>query len=546
LGDVLKRQRQYQPALEAFRRAIDLNPSIVQLHLNMAFTHLELRQFTEALHAAQKAVELDPQSVDGWFAMGNAHCFLHQTGASMAAFERVLALNPQYPEALINLGNAYSDQGRISEALDCYRRANEVDSTCLPAVENILSTLHYSPECGLAEIYRAHVAWDEKFARQFREQWQPFDNDRSPERPLRIGLYSNNLGNHPVGYFVRAAFEALDRSQFSLVVYSGRVTDDAECDHFKETASEWCEVAALSDAELATKIRQDHIDILIDLAGRSAGGRPFLLARKPAPLLINWIGYTGTLGLSSVDYILTDRHHIPEGAEEYYVEEVLRLDDGHICFEGPATAPDVSPLPAASRGYVTFGSFNNPGKVNSEVVDVWAEILRHVPESRLVLKYRNFADSSTRGHFEELFAQRGIEAGRLTFEGVTPYSEMLRRYHDIDIALDPFPFTGGMTTCLALWMGCPVITWPRDTFASRQSLSYLLTIGLPELVAAGRTEYVGKAVGLASDLGALANLRRRIRPTMSASPFCDRVRFVRNLERVLRGVWRKWCKDSEA
>ncbi len=545
LGSVLRQQRKFEDALTAYRRAIALNPSLAQPHLNAASTLLDLSQHAEALSAGQRAVELNPQLVEGWFVIGNANRMLHRTGESMTAFERTLALNPQHLGALLNLGNALKDQGRIAEARDCYRRAVEVNPHFIPAHENVLSTLHYAPDCGLPEIYREHSEWDARFARPLREHWQPFENDRTADRPLRIGLYSNNLGNHPVGYFVRAAFEALDQQQFSLVVYSSRVSDDVQRDRFRAAATEWHDVFALSDEQLAQQIRADRIDILIDLAGRLSGGRPLMLALKPAPLLVNWIGYTGTLGLCAVDYILADRHHIPVEAEPFYAERVLRLPDGHMCFEPPADAPDVSPLPALKDGTVTFGSFNNPGKVNGEVVAVWAEIMQRVPGSRLVLKYRNFNDASTRSHFEKLFAQHGVDAARLTFEGVSPFNDMLRRYHDIDIALDPFPFTGGMTTCLALWMGCPVITWPRDTFASRQSLSYLSTIGLPELVATSREDYIERAVKLATNLPQLAELRSRIRPQMAASPFCDKVRFVRNLECVLRDIWRQWCEPTD-
>lgn len=544
LGNVLKQSRQFEEALAAFDRAVAVTPTIAQVHSNRAAVLLELRRNEDAIESAQRAIALNPQMPEAWFVIGNASRMLYRTGDSMTAFERTLSLNPQHLGALINLGNALKDQGRIAEALDYYRRAVAVDPKFFPAHENVLSTLHYDPSSGLPEIYRAHAEWDERFTQPLKAHWLPFENDRSPERRIRIGLYSNNLGNHPVGYFVRAAFEAIDREQFELVVYSSRVTDDAQRDRFRDSASEWHEVARLSDEQLAEKIYDDRIDILIDLAGRLAGGRPVMLALKPAPILINWIGYTGTLGLCAVDYILADRHHIPPEAEPFYAEKVLRLPDGHMCFEPPADAPEVSPLPALDRGFVTFGSFNNPGKVNAEVVAVWAEILQRVPNSRLVLKYRNFDDAATRAHFEKQFASFGVTADRLTFEGVTPFNEMLRRYHDIDIALDPFPFTGGMTTCLALWMGCPVVTWPRDTFASRQSLSYLTTIGLPEFVAIGRNDYIERAVKLANDLPALASLRGRIRPLMAASPFCDRIRFVRNLESVLRGVWRQWCEST--
>lgn len=464
----------------------------------------------------------------------------------MESFERTLQLNPQHVGALTNLGNALKDQGRIPEALEHYRAATALQPEHLPSLENVLSTLHYNPDCDLAELHREHTHWDQRFGIPFRAMWKPFDYVLDPERPLRIGLYSNNLGNHPVGHFVRAAFEELDRDQFEIVVYSSRLTLDAERDRFRSMAREWHEVAMLNDDQLAQRIREDRIDILIDLAGRLAGGRPLLLARKPAPILINWIGYTGSLGLSAVDYIIADQHHIPPEAEPFYSEKVLRLRDGHMCFAPPDEAPEVVPPPVLQRGYITLGSFNNPGKVNAQVVEVWAQMLREIPNSKLLLKYRNFDDVATKAHFESQFQRHGIEPSRLMFEGVSPYREMLARYGDVDIALDPFPFTGGMTTCLALWMGCPVVTWPRDTFASRQSLSYLSVIGLPQLIAQSRDEYVQKVVDLSRDVSELESLRREIRPQMASSPFCDRGRFTRDLETKWRAIWRDWVSTEKS
>ncbi len=545
LGDVLKRQGKHQEAIESFRRAIACNPKLPTVRLNVAMTQMELRQFSEAVTSIQEALELDPKQVEAWFALGNAYRFLYRTGESIAAFERTLELQPDHCSALTNLGNAFKDQGRIEEAFQSYRRANVIQHDHMNSIENVLSTMHYSTECSLREIYEEHVKWDRTFAAPLRDTWRPFENDRSADRRVRVGLYSNNLGNHPVGHFVRAAFEALNREQFNVVVYSSRVTLDAERERFKSLADEWYDIVMLSPQQLSEQIRSDRIDVLIDLSGRLMGGQPLMLASKPAPILINWIGYTGTLGLSAVDYIIADRHHIPPEAEQFYVEQVLRMPDGHMCFAPPEDSPEVAPLPATSCGNVTFGSFNNPAKVNVEVVDVWAEILRQVEGSRLVLKYRNFDDVSTHAHFTRLFADRGIESHRLSLEGVSPFRDMMCRYHDIDIALDPFPFTGGMTTCLALWMGCPVLTWPRDTFASRQTLSYLHTIGFPEWVAGSRAAYVSKAVALATDLKVLADYRTRLRRTMAASPFCDRIRFTRALEQTLRDVWQKWCQPLE-
>jgi len=296
---------------------------------------------------------------------------------------------------------------------------------------------------------------------------------------------------------------------------------------------------------LAEQIRADQIDILFDLAGHTARNRLLVFARKPASIQITWIGYEGTTGLAAMDYILADRCAIPEGVEKYYREKVLRLPEVYVCYAPPADAPAVGPLPALTRGQVTFGSFNNLAKINPQVVAAWAEILRRVPEARLVLKYRGLNDAGTRCRYTELFAAQGIESARLELLAWSAYAEMLAEYQRIDIALDPFPFSGGVTTCEALWMGIPVITWPGETFAGRHSLSHLSNIGLTETIARDLDEYVKLAAALAGDLSRLARIRAGLREQVASSPLCDGERFAANLMSLLRAVWSQWTSRAQ-
>jgi protein O-GlcNAc transferase len=240
-----------------------------------------------------------------------------------------------------------------------------------------------------------------------------------------------------------------------------------------------------------------------------------------------------------MDYLLADRHVVPVGSEGYYRERVLRLPDGYLCYDPPAAAPPVGPLPSLTKGYATFGSFNNPAKITPEVVAVWAEILRRVPTARLMLKYRGLSERSMKGRYLDLFAAHDVPPQRLELLPPSPYAEYLAPYQQVDVALDPFPYSGCATTCEALWMGVPVITYPRETFASRHALSHLSNVGLTELVARDLEEYVERAVGLAGDLPRLAALRAGLRQRMATSPLCDGKRFVANLASVLRDVWEK-------
>jgi predicted O-linked N-acetylglucosamine transferase (SPINDLY family) len=303
----------------------------------------------------------------------------------------------------------------------------------------------------------------------------------------------------------------------------------------------WRDATGLSDQDLADQMRADRIDILFDLAGHTTRNRLLAFARKPAPVQVTWAGYVDTTGLTAMDYILADRFQIPAEAEVHYREKVLRMPDGYVCYEPPDEAPAVSPLPALSRGHVTYGSFNNPAKINRSVVQVWAEILRRAPQSRLILKFMGLNDPAVTRRLSAEFIAERVDAGRLDIRGPSPHAELLEQYQDIDIALDPFPYAGGLTTCEALWMGVPVITCPGETFASRHGLSHLSNVGLTETIARDVDDYVAIALRLADDLPRLAELRSQLRSQTAASPLCDGPRFAANLATLLRGVWRDWC-----
>jgi predicted O-linked N-acetylglucosamine transferase (SPINDLY family) len=307
-------------------------------------------------------------------------------------------------------------------------------------------------------------------------------------------------------------------------------------------ASRWHEVVGVSDDALAAQIRADRIDILFDLAGHTADHRLLVFTRRPAPIQITWMGYVGTTGVKEMDYLLADRFHVPPAAEVHYCEQILRMPHGYVCYDPPPIAPSVGPLPALGRGFVTFGSFNNAAKLTSEVLALWAEIVRRVPRSRLLLASPALGGATARERIGSAFEAAGGDRERLELRGGLAWPDLLAAYNTVDVALDPFPYSGGITTCEALWMGVPVVTCPGETFASRHSLSHLSNVGLTETVAGDRREYGDAAVRLAGDLPHLASIRAGLRDRMAASPLCDGDRFARDLLSILRDVWRQWCR----
>jgi predicted O-linked N-acetylglucosamine transferase (SPINDLY family) len=292
-------------------------------------------------------------------------------------------------------------------------------------------------------------------------------------------------------------------------------------------------------------VRQDQIDILIDLSGHTARNRLFIFALRPAPLQISWLGYFGTTGLAAMDYILMDAVCVPMGFERWYSESVLRLPHLRFCYDGPEVAFSADP-PSSRKGSITFGSFNNIAKIGTEVISLWAEILLATPNARLVLKWKSLDAASSQQRIREAFAACGIATDRLEFRGASAHQELLEEYADIDIALDPFPFGGGLTSCEALWMGVPVITLPGETPASRQTLGFLRLLGLEDLAATSLQDYVARAIGLATDSPRLATLRQSLRSLMAASPLCDGPLFTDGLEQAFLEIWQRYNRGEPA
>ena len=578
LGNVLRDQGKLDEAAECYRRALRLKPDLAEGHSNLGNAYRDVGKLDEAAACYQRALQLKPDYAEAHNNLGNvlrdqgkldeaaqchrralrlkpdlaeAHSNLGNVlrnqgklGEAAQCHRRALQLKPDYAEAHSNLGNVLRDEGRLDEALTSHRRALQLNPDLVEAHSNLLMIHQYRAGATLSELAAAHAEYGRLHAEPLRTSWAPHANDRDPLRRLRLGFVSGDFGRHPVGFFLIQALENLDQGQCEAVCYCNRVIKDDLASRFQGAATEWWDIAYLSDQALAEKIRADRIDILFDLAGHTANNRLLVFARRPAPVQITWIGYEGTTGLRAIDYLLADRYTIPPGQEPWYQERILRLPDSYVCYDPPVTAPAVAPLPALRHGFVRFGSFNNPAKVTPQVVAAWAKILSRVPGSRVLLKYRGLDDERVCRRYLDLFTACGIDPSRVEFAPPSTHADYLATYGEVDIALDPFPFGGGITTCNGLWMGVPVITCPGETFASRHALSYLSNVGLTETIAMTAEEYVELAVSLASDLPRLSQLRAGLRERMAASPLCDGKRFAANLMRIVRDAWREWCQKE--
>lgn len=454
-------------------------------------------------------------------------------------YQRAQALAPTDLRAQVNLANLARDASEHGTARGLYDELLHQLPDHPVIRRNALTGLEYDPQATDAERLQHARAWASwAIARAGGARPRPAATALHA-RPLRIGYVSADLCQHTVGLFVKDVLKAHNTSRVQVFAYSAGQHKDWVTDEIR-AACTLREVAALDDAALTAQMRADGIDVLVDLSGHTGGSRLTAFAHRPAPVMVSWLGYFATTGLPTMDAVLLDEWHAPPGTEAQFVEPILRLPSGRFCYQPVPWAPAEVSAPAFARnGFITFGSFNNTAKFNAGVFDAWARVLQAVPDARLILKWRTFNDESLRQQVTNAFVVRGIAADRIELRGPSFHADLLKEYADIDIALDPFPFTGGLTSCEALWMGAPVVTWPQSRVVSRQTHAFLHQIGLPELSAKDADDYVRIAVELANDHARLAHLRATLRDRMRASPLLDVAGFTRQLEDTLIDLYRR-------
>ena len=567
LGNALRVLKRYEQSLAAHQQAVRLKPQSAEIHSNFGIALKESGDIAGSIAALSRAIELKPDYVDALNNLGGAFVVQGRLDEAMTAFSRAATLRPDSPEVQNNLGNllkekgrldesaaAYqlalrlrpdfaeahsnlginlSAQGKLSEAIECFRRAMNARPDAPQYFGNLLYTMHFHPDYDGAAILREHVEWARRYA-------EPLAGERAlrgstvqarPGKRLRIGYVSPDFRDHPVGRFLAPLLANHNHEGFEIFCYSAVRLSDGATARMRSYADHWREIVNQTDAQAAGQIRRDEIDVLVDLTLHMTGSRLLLFARKPAPVQATWLGYVSTTGLSAIDFRISDPFLDSADIEAPYVERTVRLPRCYWCYEPPAGCTPVSALPALSNGYVTFGCFNNFMKVTPPTLDLWAEILTNIPRSRIVIHSHS---GSHREVVKERFAKAGIDPARVRFVGMTPTLEYLRKHHEIDIALDPFPYGGGTTTCDALWMGVPVVTLAGRTAVGRAGVSLLSNVGLPELIARTPQQCISIATALAADTAKLGQIRAGLREQMRASPLMDARRFATDMEAAYR------------
>ncbi len=540
LCGILNAQKQYAAAENAGRKAIELAASAPLAWSNLSSSLIGRKRFAEAETACRKAIELERNTPEAWGNLGQALAELFRLGEAEAAYTTALALDPGMATLHSGLAKVFLEKGAVTQAAAELGKALAKDASDPDILSHQLFCLNYLPDSTPAEM--TEIAG--QYGAAVRANITPFDTwqcSREPGRKLRIGMVSGDLRRHPVGFLLRGPLREIDKAGFEIYAYSNFPLEDALSDELKQQCAGWLNVSEKSDAELARQIHDDRIDVLLDLSGHTDFSRLAVFARKPAPVQASWLGYFATTGVREIDWKIGDCWVAPDDEAGHFSEKLWRLPDSCFCYAPPEGAPTVAPPPSMENGHVTYGCFNNLVKVNDAVIATWARILRADPTARLFLKAKQLGSDELRATLLARFAAQGISPERLELEGAGAYADYLATYARIDIALDPFPFTGGATTSECLWMGVPVVTLKGDRFIAHQGESLMHAAGLGEMIAADKDAYVQLALDTAADRQALAAMRAGLRARVADSPLFDAPRHARSLEAAWRGMWAEWC-----
>lgn len=540
---LLQRLGRVSESIGAGLQAVALNPAMAVAFSHLGAAYRMAGQLDDALAMLDRSIALAPGLAEAHVNRGLVLQQAGLPGQAIEAYRSALALQRDFPEAWTNLGLCLRGIADVASALDAFRQALASSPAFSPAWSNLLMCAQYDPSLTAAQLRALALGWREAVG----SRQPPAVEAPSPaplgNRALRIGYVSADFYEHPVGRFLTEVLRCHDRGSVEATCYASQVRRDALTEEMMSLSSRWRWVAHLSDQELAAAIRADAIDVLIDLSGHTAGNRLGVFAQRAAPAQASWLGYFASTGLAEMDAVILSRDQLADGAAEYFTEEVVTLDCCQFVYSPPADAPEVR---ESNRGAPVFGSFNNISKLNNWVVGTWSAILREAPGSRLVLKWDGLLDPWVRERFFRRFEAEGVDRSRLDLRGPVPHRDMLEEYGDIDIALDPFPFGGGLTTAEALWMGVPVVTFPWKRPVSRQSASMLGAIGLGDLVASSAGDYIGVAKRLANDPERRAHLRATLRSRVQASEVGNGRVLARNLEEACRALFERARGGAEA
>lgn len=534
-------------AVVIWQRLLALEPSNPGLLANLGRACWVLQRKQQALEYFSQAVALQPGDPLALLNMGAIHQSENQYAQALSWYERVLAIDPRHLQALFNSAQANADMGRFERAHELYRRVLAIDPTHVISQAQLIFTQHY--------LERPEPAQLSMLARRLGAQYAALTTPYStwpvtyePDRPLRIGILSADLRDHPVGYFIEGLLGHSSGEAVTWIAYANQGSRTTLTDRLAPVFSAWHEVVHWSDEKLTTQIREDRIDILLDLSGMSSGHRLAVLARQPAPVQVSWLGYFGTTGLPAIQAVIADPVCVPPSEEHWFSERVWRMPSTRYCFTPPQQAPVVAALPALRLGEITFGCFQVLPKINNRVIKAWVRIAQRTSRARWKIRCGSKSTEEERLALAQRLIAAGMPAERFRVEAGLPRSNYFASYSEIDLALDTFPYPGGTTTAEALWMGVPTLTLSTPGMLGRQGEQIMTAAGLSDWVCFDEDTYVERAVALADSQSwpKLANLRRDLREKVAGSPLFDNARFAREWHALVREIWRDACMRANS
>jgi predicted O-linked N-acetylglucosamine transferase (SPINDLY family) len=543
LGTTLSALGHYADAIACYERAIALKPDYVDARANLGQLVLSRFHYDAAIHFCERALAIDPDHVNALNNVGAAYYHKKKMDDALTAWRKAQRLAPRNGMIATNMGLLLKDIGRLDEACKWLGKALDLATQQKDVVfTNLFFAMQFNPHTRKEDLHALYARHQAEFEAPLADRRRPHPNERDPARRLRIAYLSADFHRHAISYFIEPILEQHDRTQFDVYCYYNGIGEDDVTRRLRGMATGFVNCSRLNDEQLAEVIRLHKIDILVDLGGHTAQNRLTMFAHKPAPVQITYLGYPGSSWLSTMDYLLTDRHSDPDGSEDWYSEKLLHLPTSHFCYRPAADAAEIDALPARKNGYVTFGSFSNINKIDDTSIALWADILKRVAGSRLLM--RPVPEGKERERVSGLFAAHGVTADRLMLQPPLPVGQFMRAMAEADIALDPVAVNSPTTMCETLWMGLPTISLAGARAPSRTGRSILAAAGLLQYGADTPDAYVDIACHLASDIDALARLRADQRTLIANSALRDEAGFTRQLEDSYRQVWGAWCANA--
>ncbi|MBI3375957.1 MAG: tetratricopeptide repeat protein [Betaproteobacteria bacterium] len=545
LGTALQSLGRSSEAVACYRRALELKPDFHIACDNLGNALQSLGRYSEAEASYRRALELKPDFHRAHNNLGGVLLAVGRPSEAEASYRRAIELKPDFHEAHDNRGNALKDLNRLSEAEASYRRALELNPDLHTAHSNLIFSLDLREDCSIAEHQAERRRWYARHGQGFAASIKPHENPPDPERTLRVGYVSADFRTHSASAIFAPVIRLHDKAAFEVFCYSGVKREDEVTARLRQAAHAWRSTLGIPDEALAEQIRSDGIDILVDLAGHSAGNRLLVFARKPAPVQVTAWGYANGTGVETIDYLFGDPVTVPLEERSLYAEEVFDLPCW-MCYEPPEYLPEISLLPALGGKAFTFGCINRIEKISDRAIALWGRILAAAPGSRLLVKHRGLDEPGVRNALLERLRNTGVGAERVQLVGSSAHADHLKIYHEVDVGLDPFPHGGGVSTAEALSMGVPVVARMGDTVPGRVSASILTVLGMPEWIARSDEEYVRIALETARDIPRLARTREGLRSRIAESAMGDVERYTRAVEGGYRTMWRRWCAGVAA